>query len=373
MATTVIFKESVQDPITQHISTKDIIVYDRGEGLMLTEPVKRGIEIKYDAAGQPNVQGTVDLGVQYDHRVTWLRFNLDDLVWHLNKQKGYTDKTKYNYYIFKMLFTNLTTKETKVWEFNGRDFEIPREVTKDTATYSVILAIEEYQGDEVKGNIKDEEVSRLERFVAAPFKGKVAKSFYSPELDITATIEESDQKDNLVKPAILGTLTDMGALSVETTEIGQQFDNFIRYVKFNPRNITAHLNDFFVFAIFNKGDKFHYSLFEQTVADDPFDDYSESHPIIAWIPSGVYQEAGTWKMAIIAFAGNLNDINSGKNDADGDYYFFVSNEAKVKVAKNELTLEDISKEPVNVINSNMLTVNNEVIIDSENQVFQAEG
>jgi uncharacterized protein YxjI len=77
-------------------------------------------------------------------------------------------------------------------------------------------------------------------------------------------------------------------------------------------------------------------------------------------------------MGVIAFAGNLNDINDNDN-LNGDYYFFVSNEVRVKVAKNNLTLEDVNKEPIVSVNSNMMTINNELIIDSENSIFHADG
>ena len=40
-------------------------------------------------------------------------------------------------------------------------------------------------------------------------------------------------------------------------EFTQKYDNFIRYFKFNPRRITAHLNDFYVFAIFKQNDLYY--------------------------------------------------------------------------------------------------------------------
>jgi hypothetical protein len=46
--------------------------------------------------------------------------------------------------------------------------------------------------------------------------------------------------------------------------LGQKYDSYIRYFKFNPRRITAHLNDFYVFAIFKQNDLFYYSMFEHT-------------------------------------------------------------------------------------------------------------
>lgn len=142
-------------------------------------------------------------------------------------------------------------------------------------------------------NIKIDAPEYIERFVAAEFKGRVNPSIYRPEYDITADIVETDQEAALVKPKIECTLTDDGYFTSDVVELGQQYDNFIRYFKFNPRRITAHLNDFYVFAIFKKDDLFYYSLFERTNPDDPLDDYSVSHPIIAWVPSGVYQSAGT--------------------------------------------------------------------------------
>jgi hypothetical protein len=47
-----------------------------------------------------------------------------------------------------------------------------------------------------------------------------------------------------------------------------------------------------LFALFKKGDLFYSSLFEKTHSDDPFDDHSQSHPVIAWIPTNVYESAG---------------------------------------------------------------------------------
>ena len=370
MATYVMRKQQIVDPTTLTISTQDIIAYERGSSLLLTEPVKQAVEIEYDALGYPvaaATNGIVNLGVQYDHRVTWLSFNLDRLIWRLNEEKGYTDTTKYNYYVFKIAFTD-ARKNTQVWEFDGHVFEIPRAITKDTGNYSVVVMIEEEKQDDEVGNIKDE--THTERFITAPFKAKVEKSFYSPDKEIAATIEETDQKASLVKTPILGTLTDDGSLFVDREEVGQQYDNYISYIKFNPRNITAHLNDFFMFAVFSQGDKFAYSLFEQTSADDPQDDYSASHPVIAWIPPKVCESAGIWKMSVIAFAGNIDDMNNNE-DIYGDYYFYVAKEARVKIAKNELTLEDVNKEPITTVSSNILTLENEIIIDKENKIFQS--
>lgn len=211
----------------------------------------------------------------------------------------------------------------------------------------------------------------IERFVAAEVRGKVYPTFFDPARDLVID-ENMDtfQLTSLTKPSILCTLADNGEFSADTKELGQKFDNFIRYFKFNPRRITAHLNDFYTFAVFQQGDQFYYSQFEETEADDPRDDYSESHPIIAWIPSGVYQTAGTWQVAIVSFAGNIEDMND--EEENGDYYFFVSKTVKMRVAKNYLTQDDIDVEPTLAITSNLITEIGEIVITKDNQVFQAK-
>ena len=243
-------------------------------------------------------------------------------------------------------------------------------MTKEAGTYQIVLVIEEYQGDDLVGNIKTETAEFLERFVAKPIKGKVRATFYDPMFDITGTITETDQEAALVKPKILCTLTDNGTFTTDTKDLGQQHDSFIRYFKFNPNRISAHLNDFYVFAIFKQGDKFHYSLFERTSPDDPLDDYSASHPIIAWIPKGVYETDGMWQIAIIAFTGNIEQMNDPE-EINGDYYFYVSKDVKMKVARNNLTIEDVTKEPVVSVTTNMLTELGEIIVTSEDEIYQA--
>ena len=106
--------------------------------------------------------------------------------------------------------------------------------------------------------------TRVERFVAAEIKGKVSPSIYHPDETIEINFEETNQKEALVKPKIECTLTDDGHFSSDVIELGQKYDNYIRYFKFNPRRITAHLNDFYVFAIFRQGDLFYSSMFEHT-------------------------------------------------------------------------------------------------------------
>lgn len=368
----VIRKQSISGTTKSNISTVDIEAIDTGTSVILLEPVKQSITITYDAFGYADTS-LVNLGVQYDHRVTWLHFNLDKLIWNLNAERNYTSDTKYNHYTFKLAITKVsgnTVGETSVWEFDGIDFEVPRYITKEAGLYKIVLMIEEFQDSEFMGNIKDESAEKIERFVSAELKGRVYPSIYNPKYDISVEVTETDQEAALIKPKIECTLSDEGDFLTDEIELGQKHDNFIRYFKFNPRRITAHLNDFYVFAIFKKDDLFYYSLFERTNADDPLDDYSASHPIIAWVPRGVYQTSGTWEVAIIAFTGNLEDLNN--NNDNGDYYFFVSKPYKMRIAKNNLTEELATKEPILSITSNLVTSIGEVIITTDNDIYQSK-
>lgn len=356
--------------VKSKISTTDIEAIDMGESVVLLSAVKKSINITYNSFGYADVS-MIELGMQYDHRVTWLHFNLDQLKWHLNEQKGYTEETKYNFYTFKIAFTRIGSKpETFIWEFDGVDFEIPRGITKEAGLYQVVLIIEEWQGDDnLIGNIKNEGKEFIERFVTSPIQGTVSTSLYDPKYEIVGEVIETDQEAALIKPTILCSLSDDGQLIVDEKELGQKYDNFIRYFKFNPHRITAHLNDFNIFAIFKQGEKFYSSLFEITSPDDPYDDYTSSHPIIGWIPTNVYQSDGMWDVAIIAFAGKVEDIAS--NSDNGDYYFYVSKNVKMRVNSNNLTSDDVNKEAELAITTNLLSNAGEIIITEDDEIYEA--
>lgn len=257
----VIRKQSISDTSKSIISSTDIEALVHKDTVILLEPVKEKIELVYDDLGYAD-KTLIQLGTQYDHRVTWLHFNLDKLIWNLDEQRDYTEETKYHHYTFKIAFTKIgeEAEYASVWEFDGIDFEIPRDVTKEAGLYKIVLMIEEYVRDEAVNNVSQ----RVERFVTAEIKGKVLPSIYHPDDLIEVNFEETDQKAALTKPRIECTLTDNGQFTSDVKELGQKYDSFIRYFKFNPHRITAHLNDFYVFAIFKKDDLFYHSMFEQT-------------------------------------------------------------------------------------------------------------
>ena len=77
-----------------------------------------------------------------------------------------------------------------------------------------------------------------------------------------------------------------------------------------------------------------------------------------------------WEVAIIAFTGNIEDIND--NNGNGDYYFYVSKSYKMRVVDNNLTEELATQEPILSITSNLFTSLGEVIITKDNKLYQLE-
>ena len=62
------------------ISNEDIVALITPENnTILIEPVKTALEVKYDSLGNPSVKQLI-LGMQYDHRVSWIHFDLEDLL-----------------------------------------------------------------------------------------------------------------------------------------------------------------------------------------------------------------------------------------------------------------------------------------------------
>lgn len=70
----------------------------------------------------------------------------------------------------------------------------------------------------------------------------------------------------------------------------------------------------------------------------------------------------------MAFRGNLQDINN-PDEENGDYYFFLSQERIMRVAQNNLTIEDVNKQPILNITSELLTTTGEIIVDADGKVY----
>lgn len=355
--------EEIMTPVPSVVSVDIIPTIKVGDSYILQESVKPSTLITYDEKGNPDVQ-IVDLGTQFDHRVTFLEFNLDQLLWNLHKE----DSEKYQHYNFLLGITN-SRGETSMWEFDGGSFEIPRKITKEAGLYTFTLVIEEYRGDGIVGNIKEEALYYTERFVAKSFKGNVSPTAYRPEYDIILFDVETDQLASLTKPSIECTMTDNGVLTLDNNILGEKLDNFVTYFKFSPGRLSGHLDKFHIVMTFKQKDRFCCSLFEHVNTEDSND--ITTHPLIAWIPSEVYQNPGQWTVSIIAFMGNMDHIND-PNEFNGDYYFYVSKETTVTVEDNVLTQSDLDREPILSVTLELLTADGRAITTADDTLYTVE-
>jgi hypothetical protein len=74
---------------------------------------------------------------------------------------------------------------------------------------------------------------------------------------------------------------------------------------------------------------------------------------------------------IIAFVGNMNDMNSPEADENGDYYFFSSKETVGEVIKNNLTYRDVTVEPTLAVTPNILSSAGEIIFTADGNIYIA--
>jgi hypothetical protein len=112
----------------------------------------------------------------------------------------------------------------------------------------------------------------------------VSETYFTPNLlegIEGVTITDTSQTKALIKPAIDCRLADDGCFALEAgmdSSLGVYNDNFIRYLRFNPGNITVHLNEFYVFAVFKQNENVFPVAFEQTETG-AYDDITQ--PLIA--------------------------------------------------------------------------------------------
>lgn len=350
------------------ISTTSIDVDYDGEGNpILLSPIKNLISISYDENGSPD-KDTVQLGLQYDHRVTWLSFNLDQLLWGWSSQKIHTNNVDlYDLYNFKMVVDGPDGAQT--WSFDGHTFEINNFITRAPGQYQFILIIEEKTDDEYLGNVGDDitdvESDIQERFVAKSFTGIVETSAFSPYEEIKITEFPTDQMRSLIKPIIYCTLTDKGSLTSSSAYIGQKYDNLIRFLSFDKGQLSANLNDFYLIVCYLQGEKYTFSALEKS------DNYNETtkNEWISWIPSEVFKIPGNVQMFIIGFLGDPEIINKF-DDPNAPYFFYVSHSVMLQVEDNFLTEEDLEADyGADVVVTNFTDYYGNVIYTADGEIF----
>lgn len=74
---------------------------------------------------------------------------------------------------------------------------------------------------------------------------------------------------------------------------------------------------------------------------DEYDDYTDSYPLVAWVPPRVTEVAGKWQVCILAVAGNVSESETKLEE----YYFYISKAQKMIVEKSKISSYDIIKEP----------------------------
>lgn len=314
----------------------------------------------------------ISLGTQYEHQATWINFDLDSLIWNIHtpynpdNNVAYDRELYYANYLFQLIFKDSETERYSAWEFDGVTFKIPRELTETTATYDVVLRICEINTDQYSDNLKDfvkekDFVGNIadlplwrECFVSSQFQASAAPTAFYPGMinDKRFQTVNTSQKQALTKKAINCWLNHDGKLilfdadsTIEQplTDIGNQGDNCIRYLRFE-KDLTAHLRGFKLFALFTqeaeeKGyRRYSCSLFEPAI-NQTSDDMDAS--LICWIPSEVTKQASDWTLTIIAVTdqcliGTNFDFIVSESHTE-EFYRFISNPVVISVKDNILT------------------------------------
>ena len=301
-----------------------------------TDSIKPAIEIKIGVDGHAtnkdgSALGMLDLGVQGEHHVKWMKIDLTSLRWGSNSNPNYT---------YKLIFES-TTEPAIHFEYpfecdqTGGTFKIPSTITKYAHTYRIALVIVE----EVKttGNIS----SHTEVFSSYSWEGMVKSSFYDLNAIKRALSLDTDQLQGLTKSVIDVALGDNekaevikdisgnnfayligGELSLTPRSIGVRNDHFIRYFKLNSAYMSNKLIEFDLYLCFEKDGYVYATKFQEVPhSDDGKDDYDAEAPFIAWVHPAVYRSAGNWNMCVVA---TTEDLTTENDYATGDFYRFIS-------------------------------------------------
>lgn len=329
--------------------------------------IKQAITIVYDANGYPNIN-TIDLGMAYDHRVTWINFDLSNLLWHFNNAEGYTQDTINEVYNFKVVFkTTPTDTDSIVYVFDPAvPFEVPSRITTMGKHFYMSIAIQEKTDEEKSiviaggvwpGNIENDN----EIFISAPIQCTVTSHWFNPTQEIIITHENTTQKRALTKEYIDATMTDRGTLTLSSTNFGFSTDRWMKYIRFDPSHLTAHVDNLTLVAAFRTDDgSIYYSLFEKTI--DELDD--QVKPTIAWIPSQITSQANKVSLLIFAYAGDID----GEED---EYVMYISSMVNAIVSPSTITEADLSKDPYGE-DSNFYANDGDIVQTADNFIFAAK-
>ena len=264
-------------------------------------------EQKY-VPGQPEPITDAVLGMQYDHRVSWLEFDLTNLRWGKDETAtgGGLKEEDYNKYVFKLYFQSLDGTFSRNYIFDGKTFYIPSSLTRHAAKYDIILTIINQHKLEPGFNHYNVE-GENETFVSNMFTGTVIRSAYNPNSFVPIYLD-TNQLKVLSKTPVDGALADDGKLIVSNFKIANKKDNYITYIGFPYEFITSKVEDFTMFLCFEYEDetdpgvkKVKATRLEPIDPNDEYDD--QTYQYIAWIPYEVSKNAGTYNVMICGFYG----------------------------------------------------------------------
>ena len=301
-----------------------------------TDSIKPAIEIKIGVDGHAtnkdgSALGILDLGVQGEHHVKWMKIDLTSLRWGSNSNPNYT---------YKLIFES-TTEPAIHFEYpfecdqTGGTFKIPSTITKYAHTYRIALVIVEEA--KTTGNIS----SHTEVFSSYSWEGIVKSSFYDLNAIKRALSLDTDQLQGLTKSVIDVALGDNekaevikdisgnnfayligGELSLTPRSIGVRNDHFIRYFKLNSAYMSNKLIEFDLYLCFEKDGYVYATKFQEVPhSDDGKDDYDAEAPFIAWVHPAVYRSAGNWNICVVA---TTEDLTTENDYTTGDFYRFIS-------------------------------------------------
>lgn len=296
-----------QEPPTPSEDDEDTVI-----GSDLPTPVtavKRKITIKLDRDGNIiSPRGKITLGSKFDRNVTILHFDLSDLLWHESSNKNYIfrlaffDEEKYaNPMNVEGIEVDDPDYQGDVYEFDGYDFWVPWELTKEPKTYKIALIIKEIEKtDDLEGN-----VNHSEAFVSAMFEGEVLDNYFIRGQINIDQVEPVVKTTSLTKSSIVVVLADDGTLAVNNRKLGNEKDSYIRRLSF-AKTMTAHLADFNCYMLFKPHDSEDLSSI-MAVKIDPL--------ATSWVPDEVTKTSGIYDVMIIAYYGDY---------ADPDYFYTSS-------------------------------------------------
>lgn len=230
---------------------------------------------------------------------------------------GVSEEERANHYQFKIHFIPGNGEENYVEIFDPFEpYKVPRDVTKRVGKCEIAISIQELMGEHEEGTTDDDFnegniFTKQEVFVTEAFKGAVkAAKAYNSDMDrkIEALNEQlaelsdddsktlTDQLRALTKKPIEGVLNDLGDLALDQPQWGVKYDQYVKYIRFNPQHISSHLEGTSMFGIFRKKDDSrlaYISAARKIDSEDIFDNYdNEQNSWIIWLPVQIFEADG---------------------------------------------------------------------------------